>query len=145
MTKSSPFLDPGQRTSQNTLAIAVLSRDGFEPIILEEGTTLCDSDLIITSVHPALIRISSPSNLIDPNISTDFDITEVLNWSRSSTGWENMLLTQPPTKNVHLFTRLLWEYLPDTIFDGDLDEDKEKKAFDSHDVAIHDENGVKRM
>ncbi|PHH86009.1 hypothetical protein CDD83_10876 [Cordyceps sp. RAO-2017] len=42
MAKPSPFLEPGPRTSANTLAIISLSRDNFRPITLEQSTGAVD-------------------------------------------------------------------------------------------------------
>ena len=42
MAKTSPFLDPGLRTTPNTLAIAVLSRDSLQPVILEQSSGAVD-------------------------------------------------------------------------------------------------------
>lgn len=45
MAKSSPFLAPGPRTSANTLAIASLSRDNFQPVTLEQSAGAVDGYL----------------------------------------------------------------------------------------------------
>lgn len=42
MAKPSPFLEPGRKTSPNTLAIVSLSRDNFQPITLEQSTGAVD-------------------------------------------------------------------------------------------------------
>ncbi|KAM4066614.1 tRNA methyltransferase complex GCD14 subunit [Hirsutella rhossiliensis] len=42
MAGPSPFLEPGPKTSPNTLAIVSLSRDNFQPITLEQSTGAVD-------------------------------------------------------------------------------------------------------
>lgn len=42
MSKASPFLEPGLRTSPNTLAIVSLSRDNFQPLTLKQSTGAVD-------------------------------------------------------------------------------------------------------
>jgi len=42
MTRPSPFLEPGLRTSANSLAIVGLSRDNYQPITLEQSSGAVD-------------------------------------------------------------------------------------------------------